>query len=532
MAKVYYTRWALALVFCLAITLLSAQNISVFTSVAPEGQTPALVLPPTHDFQVLAQFGDTLSDGSTLKTSPDFSAFVPRFERNDKGYLSLNHEIANLQGGVTVFDLTFDKVNQLWEIENGSPINFSGVNGLNRPCSGGVTPWGTVISGEEAILSSDLDSNGYYDSGWLVESRPSDRQFIRKIWRAGNANHENCVVAADLKTVYWGADDLSNGFIFKYVAEQKKLLGAGKLFVLVRDDSTSTTGTWVQVPNQTPEQCNNTNAFCQQVGAWNFSGIEDVEIGPYGKIYFATKYSGRVWRFKDKGPVVSELNVFVENAKYPIETAHGIEWTQWGLGADNLAFDNANNLWVLQDGGNNYIWMVKPTHTAANPEISLFATTPAGCEPTGITFTPNKRFMFLSFQHPYTTNADTMTDVAGQKVVFNRGTTIVIARKEFLGRTIQSYPEIPSPTNTGIKACLVSPNPSATGRVELNSDGFEMGQSVEITIFDPVGAVCHHANYVAKGKQITLDFQPKSIGAYTISFRTTRHRGSAILLIH
>lgn len=528
----HFTRWAIAPVLCLAINLLSAQNISVFTSVAPEGQTPALVLPPTHNFQVLAQFGDSLSDGSTLKTSPDFSAFVPRFDRNDLGYLSLNHEIGNLEGAVTVFDLEFDKVNQLWEIGNGAPIDFSGANGLNRPCSGGITPWGTVISGEEAILTSDVDSNGYYDSGWLVESRPSDRQFLRKLWRAGNAIHENCAVAPDQKTMYWGADDLYNGFIFKYVATQKRLLGAGKLFVLVRDDSTATTGTWIQVPNQTPEQCNNTNAFCQQVGAWNFAGIEDVEIGPYGKIYFSAKFSGRVWRFKDKGPVVSELNVFVENVQYPIETSNGVVWTQWGVGADNLAFDNANNLWVLQDGGNNYIWMVKPTHTPANPKISLFANTPAGCEPTGITFTPNKRYMFLSFQHPYTTNADTMTDVTGKQVVFNRGTTIVIARKEFLGESILDCPEVPFLQKNGIAQCSISPNPAANGRVILSLDTFDLDKSVEITIFDPLGAMCHHSKYCSDGTQVTLDFQPKSIGAYTISFRTATSRGAAVLVIH
>ena len=118
-----------------------------------------------------------------------------------QGYLSLNHEIASLQGGVTVFDLTFDHLHKFWEIQQGLPIDFSAVGGINRPCSGGITPWGTVISGEESILTSDLDSNGYNDSGWLIESRPSDRQFVQKIWKAGNALHENCVIAADQKTV-------------------------------------------------------------------------------------------------------------------------------------------------------------------------------------------------------------------------------------------------------------------------------------------------------------------------------------------
>ncbi len=525
------SRWAPVLFFCLAFFPLAAQNIGIFSSVVPTSQTQRLVLPSSHDFQVLAQTGDTLTDGSILKDAPDFTAFVPKNERNNIGYLSINHEIPSPLGGVTVFDLAFDPLHQIWEIGHGLPIDFSAVVGINRPCSGAVTPWGTVISGEEGILTSDLDSNGYNDAGWLIESRPSDRLFVQKIWKAGNALHENCAIASDQKTVYWGADDYSRGYIFKYVATQKKQLAEGKLFVLLRDDSTASTGTWAQVPNTTPAQCNNVNAYCQQIGAWNFSGIEDVEIGPYGKIYFATKYSGRVWRFKDNGGTISNLEVFVENTQYPIETAGGIQWAQWGIGADNLAFDNANNLWVLQDGDNNHIWMVKPSHTAAKPKISLFATTPAGCEPTGITFTPDKRFMFLSFQHPSAANSDIMLDVTGKRVVFNRGTTIVIARKEFLGMTIndcvKAEPEI---KKTAIEFVL-SPNPTKSGKTTLISAAFLMGEQIDIAIFDPIGAICHTSKHLAADNKIALDFQAKAKGVYVVRAVLDGKMGVATLVV-
>ncbi|MBC7777148.1 MAG: DUF839 domain-containing protein [Phycisphaerae bacterium] len=510
------SRWASVLFFCLIIFPLAAQNISVFTSVVPTSQTGHLVLPPTHDFQVLAQTGDTLADGSTLRYAPDFTAFVPKNERSDRGYLSINHEIAGLQGGVTVFDLAFDPLNQIWEITHGLPIDFSGAGGISRPCSGTVTPWGTVISGEEYILTSDLDSNGYNDAGWLIESRPSDRQFVQKIWKAGNAWHENCAIASDQKTVYWGADDYSRGYVFKYVATQKTQLAEGTLFVLVRDDSTSSTATWAPVPNATPTQCNNVNTYCQQLGAWNFSGIEDVEIGLYDKIYFAAKYSGRIWRFKDNGATVSDLEVFVENTQYPISTANGIKWTQWGTGADNLAFDNANNLWVLQDGGDNHIWMVKPSHTAAKPKISLFATTPGGGEPTGITFTPNKRFMFLSFQNPSIVNGDTVLDVTGKRVVFNRGTTVVIARKEFLGMSINECMKAEPEINTTATKFVLSPNPTKSGKVVLISAAFSMGEQVDIAVFDPTSAICHTSKHLADGNKIALDFLPKVKGVYVV----------------
>jgi Fibronectin type III domain/Bacterial protein of unknown function (DUF839) len=88
---------------------------------------------------------------------------------------------------------------------------------------------------------------------------------------------------------------------------------------------------------------------------------------------------------------------------------------------------------VLQDGSSNHIWVVGPTHTAATPAVKLFATTPTGSEPTGITFSPDYRYLFMSFQHPSTANTATQTDAAGSTVVFNTHTTIVIARREFLG---------------------------------------------------------------------------------------------------
>lgn len=112
---------------------------------------------------------------------------------------------------------------------------------------------------------------------------------------------------------------------------------------------------------------------------------------------------------------------------------HGSATEQWRDGNDNLTFDNEGNLYVLQGGGRNHIWMVRPCHTATNPQVELFAVIPAGAEPTGMTFSPDYRFMFLSIQHPSSANATIMTDAAGSPKVFNRESAIVIARKEYLG---------------------------------------------------------------------------------------------------
>jgi uncharacterized protein len=506
----------------------SAQNIGVFNSVAPNGQTHVLTLPNTHTFQLLAQLGDTLANGSTLKTHPDFTAFVPRFGRSDRGYLSLNHEIGNLQGGVTVFDLAFDKMTRQWSLYNGLPVDFSAYHGTSRPCSGAVTPWGTVIYGEEAIAATDADSNGYYDAGWLVEIKPDTREVLQKIWKAGNAIHENCAVASDQKTLYWGADDAARGFVFKYIATQKRQFQDGLLYVLVRDSIHTANGFWLQVPNTTPQECNNINSFCVANGAFNFSGIEDVEIGPYGRVYFSTKHSGRVWRFKDNGATVSGLTVWVDNIEYAIETDSGTHMVRWGIGADNMAFDNAHNLWVLQDGGDDNIWMIHATHSPSNPKISLFATTPIGSEPTGITFSPDYRFMFLSLQHPASFITDTVMDARNKPTVFNRGTTLVIARKEFLGKS----PDMPLPAPTS--ALQTYPNPAKGGAaVTFTHIGLPSGAVLHLHLTNAQGKNVWEATAPVQSDQVVYSLPPTlSAGWYSAHLTGPGYFVSTALLVH
>ena len=172
-----------------------------------------------------------------------------------------------------------------------------------------------------------------------------------------------------------------------------------------------------------------------------------MEIGPDGKIYFAAKAEGKIYRFIDNGTVgtgtdITGLEVFAGNSSYPTLRSYDVDGAgplgteSWGTGNDNLCFDGEGNLWVLQDGGRNHIWVIAPTHTQASPQVRLFAKTPAGCEPTGITFSPDYNFLFLSFQHPSGSNSTSQPDAASTSVIFNTHTTVVIARTENLGSPV------------------------------------------------------------------------------------------------
>jgi hypothetical protein len=212
------------------------------------------------------------------------------------------------------------------------------------------------------------------------------------------------------------------------------------MYVLKLDSSLSSngaplksTGVWIQVPNTTKAQRNFAYDLAANLGGTPFDGVEDAEIGPDSMIYFTSKIYGRVYRFNDNGNAVTNFESYVGGRSYLINHPNGPTNVAWGTGNDNLAFDNEGNLWVFQDGGNNYIWVVKNGHTQASPKVQLFGCVPAGAEPTGITFSPDNRFMFMSIQHPSTTNRSVMKDATGNNVVFNASATLVVGLKQDLG---------------------------------------------------------------------------------------------------
>ncbi|MEW6097931.1 MAG: PhoX family phosphatase [Pseudomonadota bacterium] len=74
---------------------------------------------------------------------------------------------------------------------------------------------------------------------------------------------------------------------------------------------------------------------------------------------------------------------------------------------DGLAFDAQGRLWIQTDGnfsntdnfagmGNNQMLVADPT----TKEIRRFLVGPSGCEVTGITWTPDQKYMFVNIQHP------------------------------------------------------------------------------------------------------------------------------------
>lgn len=455
-------------------------TIGTFTSLQPVAQTQTLVIPSTHTFQMIARESQYYTVGGKVPGRSDFTGYIPINSSSTNGYIHLNHENTP-NGAISNFAVNYNTTTKLWGITASQPItiNTTDIVKLEKNCSGAVTPWGTTLSGEETRATGDVNADGYQDVGWLVESDPTTKAIKQygngkqeKLWAMGRMAHENATIAPDSKTVYYGEDDVT-GCLYKFVATTVRNLSAGTLYVLKLDSTlvsgvpTKTTATWVIVPNTTKADRNSTYSLAISKGATQFNGIEDVEYGPDGCVYFASKGYGRIYRFKDNGTTVSNFITFVGGMNYTINYGTGTVSEPWGIGNDNLAFDGEGNLWVLQDGGKNYIWVVKSGHTQASPKVELFGTVPIGGEPTGITFSPDYKFLFMSVQHPYTNNTLTTVDAAGAIVKFNASTTIVIARRENLGATnLKTGFDEPAITSIDLSNPIkLYPNPTHEGSV-------------------------------------------------------------------
>ncbi|MGG1922867.1 MULTISPECIES: alkaline phosphatase PhoX [Chryseobacterium] len=500
-------------------------HISCFTSIVPTAQTNKLIIPAEHKYQLILKEGDSYTEGGGLVGGQnDFTGYVPKTGSSTNGYLSVNHETN--PGGVTMAEINYNATSKLWQLTKSRAVSFSDPSLVQtiRNCSGGVTPWGTIVTAEESVTSNDVNNDGYKDYGWLVEIDPATAQVISKnpngtkgkLWQMGIMNHENVVINNAGTIAYYGEDGGTH-LVYKYVMDTPNDLSSGNLYVLKLDqgltaagDPVGTTATWIQVPNKEKADQNNTNTNALSLGGTKFNGVEDVDISPLdGKIYFTAKGLDRVYRLQDNGTTASQVETFVggSSSVYSFNTAQGMKSEAWGDGNDNLTFDELGNLWVLQDGGKNYIWVIAPDHTQANPKVRLFASMPAGSEPTGLTFTPDHKFGFFSIQHPDST-ISTDVDATGNTIDYRgKSATVVIALKNNLGTegtlgTIDTKIE----ENT----VTVAPNPTS-GVVKINS--VKGLKDISVTAYSMDGKIVYTKKFNGTNKALDLDFTQQLEGS-------------------
>jgi len=241
--------------------------------------------------------------------------------------------------GETPMSLTGPGAGSLYTITNSDPAGVD-VLGMFNNCSGGRTPWGTILTAEEnfnqyfANAGDDTRAARYgipeagsrrhwedfYDRfdmniepnepnrhGYLVEVDPYDPSFTpRKHTAMGRFKHEaaSVTLSDDGRAVVYSGDDQRFDYVYKFISNDRynifnrsanlDLLSWGTLFVARFNDDGS--GEWLPLVAGSPPLHTWTNAgiatftrlAADAVGATPMDRPEDIEVNPINhRVYIA-----------------------------------------------------------------------------------------------------------------------------------------------------------------------------------------------------------------------------------------------------
>ncbi|HQY19326.1 MAG TPA: DUF839 domain-containing protein [Ignavibacteria bacterium] len=457
-----------------------------------------LFLPKEFEYTIIRKWGDEIADGVPYGFNNDFSGYVPidflsGGNNSEDGLLIVNQEYPSplfinnysdedfrngriktseevnkekLSTGINIFHIK--RIDGKWKFVNDNRYNRS-INGTTiiklsgktagseemkfkefasgtlANCSGGITPWGTMLSGEENFQDhyasdniweyrwNDADKDFIIEHyGWVVEIDPFDINSVpKKRTSLGRFRHENVTVgiSSSGKAVAYMGDDKVNECVYKFISKNNfnpdkrsanmDILDEGDLYVAdflknkwqlldfeKRDDLKS-------IFKSQADVLVNCDKAAKTVGGTECNRPEDIEINPKDRSVFISftnnskkeDYFGSIVRIMEKDNDPESLD---------------FEWEVFAKGGadtgfscpDNLTFDNDGNLWVLCDIStskinkepysefkNNSLFMI-PVSGIDKGKAFLFATGPVDCEMCGGTFTPDGSTMFLSIQHP------------------------------------------------------------------------------------------------------------------------------------
>ena len=403
---------------------------------------PLIRLPEGFRYVTFGWTGDRMSDG--LKTPWNHDGMGVVSEKDGVVTLVRNHEVSSdgeawkikdakpfdvqAQGGCTT--LKFDTTAGKWL------KSFASLSGTSRNCAGGVTPWGTWLTGEETVLGIG-DKDRYKESkrrdfkkdhGWIFEVDPNGVKDPVPLRDMGRFVHEAVAIDRETGIVYETEDRKTAGF-YRFIPKEKgKLAKGGELHiaeVINQDDlrghvkqGASFDVRWHKIPDPTRAHKNNfwkdeVGVFLQgkKLGGTTFSRLEGCWSGE-GLVYFdATNgggaEAGQIWQYD---PAKEKLTMLFESP--------GKETLNM---PDNLCVNPHGGLIICEDGDYDGADEAQRIHMLSQDgklvplavnDVQLkgekgFEGDFRGREWAGATFSPDGKWLFANIQTPGITFAIT-----------------------------------------------------------------------------------------------------------------------------
>lgn len=385
-----------------------------------------LDLPEGFSYRLISSLGDAMSDGGTVPDKADGMGCLDL--GNNEIVLVRNHELVQTDGsggdiphgfgtfnGVIVPGGTTSIVLDATTLE--VKRQFRSLGGTIRNCSGGVTPWGSWLTCEEAPTGP---GQRYGDGlavnhGWVFEVPGNAEGLVEaKPLRAmGRFNHEAACVDPETGYVYQ-TEDRNEGVIYRFLPNTPgKLADGGRLQAMVIEGVTDTrnwdtatvavgqsyTVSWIDLTDvEAPQDDLRLRAAAQ--GAAVFARGEGMHMGD-DDLYFCctsggARKLGQIFRLvpgRGQGPDTVELFFESESEE------------QFNYG-DNLCVAPNGHLIVCEDQYtdvvDNHLRGITPSGEAYDLGRLRLQT-----EPAGACFSPDGKWMFVNAYAPTRTLAIT-----------------------------------------------------------------------------------------------------------------------------